>query len=279
MSGLMKGINTKTFFMIFVLTALLLGMVLPAVGLLPCYCEPGDTICGVGEVCIEGGMNCLVSPDYGTGVCMYECSGICRSSCLPGENISAGGCEFNEDCCVGGGSPGTYFCIGTAPANANLCSGDDQGLTQNTNIALVDACSTPQGSVPKCEYVCNSGWIYNSTTQSCQQTNCVGTPPAFHSKCRGDFSGVTQSTSITLVDACSQPDGSAPKCEVTCNEPFYVKQGNQCVRSGPDPRPYGVPFCAKAKSEIECHNINKYGGVGVLCKWCPKPNPDQGSDV
>jgi len=65
-------------------------------------------------------------------------------------------------------------CTGTAPANAQLCSGDSIGLTASTPIKIVSACS----SVAKCEYTCNSG--FQLQTGSCRSTP---SPPPSPSVC------------------------------------------------------------------------------------------------
>lgn len=54
----------------------------------------------------------------------------------------------------------TYSCTGTTPANANICAGDDSGLTANTNRTLVSGCT----SGTKCEYVCSTGYVYSGGT-------------------------------------------------------------------------------------------------------------------
>ena len=48
----------------------------------------------------------------------------------------------------------SYHCVGTVPSHASLCSGDDQGLTQDTSITLVSSCTNTQ----KCEYTCKTGY-------------------------------------------------------------------------------------------------------------------------
>jgi hypothetical protein len=58
-------------------------------------------------------------------------------------------------------SPCPLYSCTTAPTNATLCSGDDTGLTANTTSTVVNSCSTPTGSVPKCEYTCSSGYVNN----------------------------------------------------------------------------------------------------------------------
>jgi len=55
------------------------------------------------------------------------------------------------------GSP-SYTCTGTTPTNSTICSSDNTGLTSDTPKTVVNACSIPGGSVPKCEYRCSAGY-------------------------------------------------------------------------------------------------------------------------
>ena len=69
--------------------------------------------------------------------------------------------------------------------NASLCSGDASNLLSNVQNTLVDSCSTPLGSEPKCEYVCKPGYTKSGTTcvasSSCfcvsgeNAERCIGT--------------------------------------------------------------------------------------------------------
>jgi len=55
-------------------------------------------------------------------------------------------------------APQAYTC--TSPIeNAKLCSNDNSALTRNSTSTAVDTCSIPEGSVPKCEYKCNVGYM------------------------------------------------------------------------------------------------------------------------
>lgn len=47
-------------------------------------------------------------------------------------------------------------CIGVIPSNAQLCSGDDEGLTHDWPFVLVRTCT----SATKCETVCNNGFRF-----------------------------------------------------------------------------------------------------------------------
>ncbi|MBI2172831.1 MAG: hypothetical protein HYT73_01305 [Candidatus Aenigmarchaeota archaeon] len=62
-----------------------------------------------------------------------------------------------------------YVCTGTPPQNAQLCSGDNSGLSANTPITLVnsDSCSSS-----KCEYTCVSG--YTKSGDSCVVSTAGG---------------------------------------------------------------------------------------------------------
>ncbi|MFH1406164.1 MAG: LamG-like jellyroll fold domain-containing protein, partial [Nanoarchaeota archaeon] len=60
----------------------------------------------------------------------------------------------------------TDSCIGTTPANATLCQGDDTNLTANTTRTLVSACTL----AGKCKYICNEGYTFNETINTCMLT-------------------------------------------------------------------------------------------------------------
>lgn len=57
-------------------------------------------------------------------------------------------------------------CIGETPKNSELCSNDDEKVFYYTQKELVESCSVPEGSEPKCEYACKSG--YNFTKGECE---------------------------------------------------------------------------------------------------------------
>jgi hypothetical protein len=70
--------------------------------------------------------------------------------------------NFSVDCTV----PIISYSCTNIPANATLCTNDNSGLTVNTASSLVTACSLPagSGSIPKCEYYCNSGYVKSGST-------------------------------------------------------------------------------------------------------------------
>lgn len=54
-------------------------------------------------------------------------------------------------------------CIGETPKNANLCPNDGKEIFYYTEKNLVEFCSKPEGSEPKCEYVCKTDYLDNGT--------------------------------------------------------------------------------------------------------------------
>ena len=87
-----------------------------------------------------------------------------------------------------GGGGSTFSCQPNSSitlTNASLCSGDASDLLSNVQNTLVDSCSTPLGSGPKCEYVCKPGYTKSGTTcvasSSCfcvsgeNAERCIGT--------------------------------------------------------------------------------------------------------
>lgn len=129
----------------------------------------------------------------------------------------------------GGGLIGS--CVGNVAQHSILCSGDNAGFTGNVNYDLVSSCSEPTGSVPKCQRICDIGYVYQpgpGSSDSCvpQPTySCTGTLPEHSTLCAGDSSGLGADTAYTAVDSCSTPDGSVPKCEAKCNEGYEVVGG------------------------------------------------------
>ncbi len=60
-----------------------------------------------------------------------------------------------------------FVCTGPDPdPNATICPGDDTGLPSDLPKDLVAAC-TPT----KCEYVCDAGFVYNATTDQCDEVS------------------------------------------------------------------------------------------------------------
>lgn len=107
---------------------------------------------------------CLESPDSPIGA---PCAGPIGSqgSCASGlicQGPASGVCPGT--CQVPPGSGEGFICTGSDPSNSAICSGDNQNLTANIPKTLVSSCGAP-----KCEYVCQTGYVFNPTNPpSCQ---------------------------------------------------------------------------------------------------------------
>ncbi len=196
---------------------------------------------------------------HGTKDCSID--GVCGTS--NGKTLTiapaTGLCTQVTASAVSGDGPWTWSCYGsgggtTASCSANktvepqctgsftnstLCVDDDSELTIDTAKTLVDTCSTPAGSTPKCETTCNSGYqrVYYVGTDSHQcdlipPYSCTGSIPN-STLCAGDNTGLTSDVAKTAVTACSSPAGSDPKCEMVCNT-GYVKSENSCAVLPPE---------------------------------------------
>ena len=157
---------------------------------------PEAAVCGNGK--IEAGETCddgnTVNGDGCSATCQYQCTDsdgglnifergtitrwgvqpeteLCYLNthinevyCLNDVNIKMDQIECSNGCqngaCVAVQPPSQ--CTGTPPSYAQLCSGDNTGLSQNTAVKPVSQCGTA-----KCEYQCSSGYAPNV-----QGTNC-----------------------------------------------------------------------------------------------------------
>lgn len=145
-----------------------------------CIKEAGDVwSCGTTTIpttqCTNGEYNCIngyvykcVNSVWGTNI--YTCrisngwgeTGACKYGNDNPQSVSTA-----SDMCE---KVGTKSCIGTIPSNAQLCSGDEVGLTQDTQRTIVGNDFT-YCTTTKCEYVCNDG--YTKSGNGCVKT----TPP------------------------------------------------------------------------------------------------------
>ncbi len=128
----------------------------------------------------------------------------CEYSCAPGFNYVSGTCVANN-----------FNCTGVIPLNSVLCESSSDGLTQNTSISLVNSCSNA-----KCEYVCAQGYSFQGGQCVKNTFQCLGPNHLFSKMCELDDNGLTVDTYKTLVESCSSPVSSAPKCEMVCNSGF-----------------------------------------------------------
>ena len=196
----------------------------------------------------------LWTTSYGTGYNQYSATlqkvnvaGAVRSSALSHQYsdpqrvcVDAKG-RFTLDCpSSSGGTTQTYSCTGTAPANASLCAGDDQGLSQDTQITLVSTCTNTQ----KCEYTCNTG--YHEHNGVCEEDATYDWEAGDWGPCQG---------------------GSAARCEGT-----WTTQGSgACVGDGHITSSQGGTGCSDQDTESKCNDFNSTiqssscGGQGVSC--------------
>lgn len=204
-----------------------------------------DTVAGytydpVGTTCIA---SCLTPPNAtiatmctgdSTGLTTPTTSKIVATCSAP--NDATNKCEFT--CNTGYSFDAVNkTCVAIVPVCtdipsatvATVCPSDDTSLTVSTPSTVVTACSAPAGSAPKCEYTCNSGYVKSGNT--CIAAVCTGIPSAtIATVCPSDDTNLTVNTTSKIVAACSAPNGSAPKCEYTCNTGYsYDSVNKTCI--------------------------------------------------
>ena len=109
----------------------------------------------------------------------------------------------------------SFSCTGTLPAatQAQLCTGDDAGLSAAASYGKVDSAATCTAA--KCEYYCVGG--YSGANCATPPTfSCTGTLPAATQAqlCTGDDTGLGAAASYGKVD--SAATCTAAKCEYYC---------------------------------------------------------------
>ncbi len=106
----------------------------------------------------------------------------------------------------------TPQCTGFVPPYATFCSGDNIGLTVDTPITLVNAC-TPQ---VKCEAKCGSGYVRNGNV--CVPASCPSGQVSPHSGCVAGVCTVLPSCGVTDCSSCpSNPPGGGTHKECVNN--------------------------------------------------------------
>jgi hypothetical protein len=103
----------------------------------------------------------------------------------------------------------------------------------NTLWDLNQTCSSPVGSVPKCQAECDSGYDFNSYLVSCinrsNPPTCVGEPPSNASPCPGSVLNLVDYARRNLVASCSSP---AVPCSYSCDDGYRFESGF-CVPGSP----------------------------------------------
>ena len=101
--------------------------------------------------------------------------------------------------------------------NATLCAGDNVGLSQNTNLVLVNSCGNP-----KCEYVCNAGYALQNgacVMASARNTSCTDSDGGSNQFVRGVLNyRRTDGSTVTFTDACTTHTGTDGVVQIFVNE-------------------------------------------------------------
>ncbi|MBI2173043.1 MAG: hypothetical protein HYT73_02405, partial [Candidatus Aenigmarchaeota archaeon] len=183
----------------------------------------GETLATARTIDFTTTAGTLLQNSCSTTTSETTCSVTLRSSTTPGiASVRGVSGSLSDETGVQFTEQAQPSCTGTPPANSDICSGDNTGLSTDTPITLVSSCGTP-----KCEYACRTGFTKQGSTCVPQTFSCTGTAPSNSELCFNDNTGLTINTSVTLVGAC----GSA-KCEYTCAS-GYTKQGSICEPSSP----------------------------------------------
>ncbi|MGI5827842.1 MAG: hypothetical protein ACOX6V_02345 [Patescibacteria group bacterium] len=121
----------------------------------------------------------------------------------------------------------TYSCTGDIPEDSEMCPGDNEGLTENTQRTLVDKCTDEI----KCEYICDDDYTYDDGECVPITYSCTGDVPSNAELCKDDDKNLTANTLRKLVDSCTD----SRKCEYVCKDD-YEKDDNICkVKPTPTP--------------------------------------------
>ncbi len=193
----------------------------------------------VPQVCDPSTGSCIIDNSAAPVSCPGEClngeccqvdstvvSGACSGGALCGgqtctalhtchtTSYTPAGCATQYTCVPD--CPIPPVCTGTPPANADLCTGDDAGLSVDTAVSLVGETSA-SCTAAKCEYYCSTGYVV---------PQCKGTDPSNATKCDGDDHGLDWPTAKTSVSSCT----AGTKCEYECDPGFILDPNtNTCV--------------------------------------------------
>src|SRR3989338_7539307 len=168
-----------------------------------------QVVCGNGDK--EGTEQCddgnVVNGDGCSSTCMAEqvlvsCGNAAldpEEQCDDGNPMNGDGCSsacMTESGYICAGMPSVcqkqqvFQCTGTTPANSQLCTGSDAGLSKDTAKALVAQCTMGN----KCEYTCTNGYTLQNgqcIQQQQQVFQCTGTTPANSQLCTGSDAGLS----------------------------------------------------------------------------------------
>ena len=220
------------------------------------YIHPGDN-------CQEIVFSCQGTTPANANLCTQDDKDLTSDTDRTlADRCSAAKCEYT--CATGytnnGGVctqiPATFVCQGNIPDHSVICPDDDRNLTTNTNRTLVNSCSVPAGSVPKCEYICEAGYHKDGNACVPDVFECQGAVPDHATLCPSDDTGLTSNATRTLVGACSSPLGSVPKCEYTCATGYINVSGVCMIAPPPPPVAAACPTAEKPHYTLNMINSN-----------------------
>jgi hypothetical protein len=116
---------------------------------------------------------------------------------------------------------GAISCSGTLPSNSVVYSGDDTNLAESSSYV-----HSSSNTSAKCEYACNVGYSYNSSTKTCGLPVCSGTLPSNSTMYTGDGTGLSFETAYTY-----SATGTTAKCEYYCNTNYIYDSSASTCRS------------------------------------------------
>jgi hypothetical protein len=157
-------------------------------------------------------------------------------------------------------TPSQYACTGTPPANATLCAGDDAGLTQDTAVSLVAACTAA-----KCEYTCNApSYFLNGTkcslnTSSCDTTTCPGRTVG-QNFCGADLTKVYVCTAASA--SCLILNANACGNGKSCQNATGTAICQPCAATTPAASSIA---CGQNATGVLCSNNQPYSVNGTSC--------------
>lgn len=184
-----------------------------------------------------------------------------------------------------------YSCTGVDPGNATICPEDASGLTVNVAKNLTAVCSSPSGSAPKCQYVCNDNYDFSNgacvpdatPTYTCNAPLFCNTSSVAHSdRVLGKTcpSGTCSNCSATYAwngSACLVACNKQPGCQIsfanaTNVSGFCPTSGQKCYECNSDYTWNGtkcvleqctsLPGCRNESSLANANNRTKFCSVG-----------------
>ncbi|MFZ2189088.1 MAG: hypothetical protein WAV73_06020 [Candidatus Moraniibacteriota bacterium] len=180
----------------------------------------------------NGTVNCLLTPYNGavTGTPCVTSASVCAATCQP---------------------------IGTdMRACADPISAADEAMYKVKTVTDGSTCCGAQ----KC-YSCADGYIWDGGAGACVLNTATCTnPPSNADLCADDDYFLAANIDGVVVDVCSSPVGSEPKCEYTCKVGF-TRSGNSCVAD-----------CVPGVCTTGCSNPCGVGVCGTqprICASCP----------